>query len=360
MVTQPVFDALFGEAAAARRNTVSQGMETVFELLRPTGIDAEAEGLDPFYASVRRRVQGASSPEACQAILIELYDKFFRKAFPRVTERLGIVYTPVEIVDFILHSVQAVLGQEFGSALSAPGVHILEPFTGTGTFIARMMQSELLTPEQIIRKYAREGQTPELHANEIVLLTYYIASVNIETAFQGATDADYRPFDARTPSRSTRTTTSSRSYSPPLTLTLIVGALVLATWAAYRRRKRRPNIKVPITRAPTAKMAVSAYHPRRTAMSAVAAEAKSPIRASCRFPARCDVTVISPVEFVFPSPIPFRAGNAPPAAATAAEPPACSPPRHSFASPPRRSRRWRGRGSPRSSRPSPRSDRARG
>ncbi len=195
MVTQPVFDALFGEAAAARRNTVSQGMETVLEVLRPTGVDVEAESLDPFYDSVRRRVQGASSTEARQAIVVELYDKFFRKAFPRVTERLGIVYTPVNIVDFILRSVQDVLAEEFGSALGEPGVHVLDPFTGTGTFIARMMQSGLLTPEQVFRKYAGDGQTPELHANEIVLLAYYIASVNIETAFQGATGADYRPFD---------------------------------------------------------------------------------------------------------------------------------------------------------------------
>ena len=194
MVTQPVFDALFGEAAAARRNTVSQGMETVLEVLRPSGIDVEAESLDPFYDSVRRRVQGASSAEARQAIVVELYDKFFGKAFPRVRERLGIVYTPVEIVDFILRSVQDVLAEEFGSALGEPGVHVLDPFTGTGTFIARMMQSGLLTPEQIVRKYAGDGQTPELHANEIVLLAYYIASVNIETVFQGATGADYRPF----------------------------------------------------------------------------------------------------------------------------------------------------------------------
>ena len=195
MVTQPVFDALFGDAAASRRNTVSQGMETILEVLKPTGIDVESESLDPFYDSVRRRVQGASSSEARQKIVIELYDKFFRKAFPRVTERLGIVYTPIEIVDFILRSVQDVLGEEFGSSLGEPGVHVLDPFTGTGTFIARMLQSGLLTPEQILRKYGGDGKGPELHANEIVLLAYYIASVNIETAFQGATDTDYWPFD---------------------------------------------------------------------------------------------------------------------------------------------------------------------
>ena len=195
MVTQPVFDALFGDAAASRRNAVGQGMQTVLDVLEPARIDVEAESLDPFYDSVRRRVQGAAGTEARQAIIVELYDKFFRKAFPKVTERLGIVYTPVQIVDFILHSVQDVLAGEFGSALGQSGVHILDPFTGTGTFIARMMQSGLLSPEQILRKYGTVGKAPELHANEIVLLAYYIASVNIETVFQGATGSDYRPFD---------------------------------------------------------------------------------------------------------------------------------------------------------------------
>ncbi len=195
MVTRPVFDALFGEAAAARRNPVGQGMQMVLDVLKPAGIDVEAESLDPFYDSVRRRVEGASSAEARQRIVVELYDKFFRKAFPRVTERLGIVYTPIEVVDFILHSVQNVLADAFGSSLGEPGVHILDPFTGTGTFITRMMQSGMLSPEQIMRKFGGNGRTPELHANEIVLLAYSIASVNIEMAFQGATDSDYLPFD---------------------------------------------------------------------------------------------------------------------------------------------------------------------
>ena len=101
MVTKPVVDALFGEAAAARSNTVSQGMQTVLDVLEPAGVDREAENLDAFYESVRRRVEGAATAEARQKIVVELYDKFFRNAFPRMTERLSIVYTPVEIVDFI-------------------------------------------------------------------------------------------------------------------------------------------------------------------------------------------------------------------------------------------------------------------
>ena len=195
MVTKPVFDALFGEAAAARRNTVSQGMQTVLDVLEPAGLDRETENLDDFYASVRRRVEGAETAEARQRIVVKLYDEFFRNAFPRLTQRLGIVYTPVEIVDFILRSVQHALHEEFGANLGDAGVHVLDPFTGTGTFITRLIQSGILSKEEIIQKYGGNGRGPELHANEIVLLAYYIASVNIETAFQGATEAEYQPFD---------------------------------------------------------------------------------------------------------------------------------------------------------------------
>ena len=195
MVTRPVFDALFGDAAAAHRNTVSQGMQTVLDVLEPAGLDREAETLDAFYESVRRRVQGAGTAEARQKIVVELYDKFFRNAFPLMTQRLGIVYTPVEIVDFILGSVQHMLREEFDTGLAENGVHVLDPFTGTGTFITQLMQSGMLSREEIVRKYGGDGRTPELHANEIVLLAYYIASVNIETAFQGETGGAYQPFD---------------------------------------------------------------------------------------------------------------------------------------------------------------------
>ena len=196
MVTKPVFDALFGDAAASHRNTVSQGMQTVLDVLEPAGLDREAENLDAFYESVRRRVEGAASAEARQKIVVELYDKFFRNAFPRMTQRLGIVYTPVEIVDFILGSVQHVLGEEFGTSLGEEGVHVLDPFTGTGTFITRLMQSGMLSREEIVRKYGGDGRAPELHANEIVLLAYYIASVNIETAFQERPAASTSPSTA--------------------------------------------------------------------------------------------------------------------------------------------------------------------
>lgn len=99
--------------------------------------------------------------------IVELYDKFFRTAFPLTVEKLGIVYTPVEVVDFINQSVADLLQATFGRSLSDEDVHILDPFTGTGTFIVRMIESGLIDAEALPRKYKRE-----LHANEIVLLAY--------------------------------------------------------------------------------------------------------------------------------------------------------------------------------------------
>lgn len=144
MVTGPVFDALFGKEAFTLRNPVSRAMQTVLDVIKPSGIDSESESLEGFYDSVRRRVKGAATDEAKQKIIAELYDRFFQNAFKETSKKLGIVYTPVEVVDFILHSVADVLKAEFGTGLGDKGVHILDPFTGTGTFISRMIQSGLI------------------------------------------------------------------------------------------------------------------------------------------------------------------------------------------------------------------------
>jgi len=104
----------------------------------------------------RLRAEGIDSAEGKQKIIVELYDKFFRNAFPKMSERLGIVYTPVEIVDFILKSVDHLLRTEFGQTLGSEGVHILDPFAGTGTFITRLFQSGFLTKEELARKYKTE------------------------------------------------------------------------------------------------------------------------------------------------------------------------------------------------------------
>ncbi len=178
LITRPVFDALFENYAFSDLNPVSQAMQTMADALQGQALDKETETLEKFYASVRTRAAGIDNAEGKQKVILELYDKFFSTAFKKMSERLGIVYTPVEVVDFIIYSVDDVLKHEFQSSLTAKDVHIIDPFTGTGTFITRLLQSGLIKPEDLHRKF-----TQELHANEIVLLAYYIAAINIEETF---------------------------------------------------------------------------------------------------------------------------------------------------------------------------------
>lgn len=189
LITRPVFDALFEGYDFARNNPVSKALEAVLEALDEHRLGKEAQSLERFYESVKRRAAGIDNAEAKQKIVVELYDKFFRNAFPKMTERLGIVYTPVEVVDFIIHSVNEVLQSEFGQTLGSKGVHIMDPFTGTGTFITRLLQSGLIKPDELAWKYQNE-----IHANEIVLLAYYIAAINIEAVYHSMSGGDYQPF----------------------------------------------------------------------------------------------------------------------------------------------------------------------
>lgn len=190
LVTKPVFDALFDEYSFASHNPMSKAMQGVLDALHEHHLAKEADTLEKFYASVRQRAAGIDNAQGKQKIIVELYDKFFRNAFPKMTERLGIVYTPVEVVDFILHSVNHLLQQEFGQTLGSKGVHIIDPFTGTGTFITRLIQSGLIKPEELPHKYKHE-----IHANELVLLAYYIAAINIEAAYHGEVIDEYTPFE---------------------------------------------------------------------------------------------------------------------------------------------------------------------
>ncbi|MDP2316302.1 MAG: type ISP restriction/modification enzyme [Pseudomonadota bacterium] len=190
LVTRPVFEALFAGHNFATENSMSKAMQAVLDVLDEHRLDKEATTLQAFYDSVKLRAEGIESASGKQKIVVELYDKFFRNAFPKLSERLGIVYTPVEIVDFILHSVDHLLRTEFGQTLGSEGVHILDPFTGTGTFITRLLQSGLITKEELPRKYAKE-----IHANEIVLLAYYIAAINIEAVYHDMVGGTYQPFE---------------------------------------------------------------------------------------------------------------------------------------------------------------------
>ena len=190
LITKPVFDALFEGYAFSDHNPVSQVMQHMIDALEEQHLEKETKDLEGFYESVRRRASGITDAAAKQQIVKELYEKFFQTAFSGTSDRLGIVYTPNEIVDFIIHSVDDALKAEFGASISDEGVHVLDPFTGTGTFIVRLLQSGLIKPEDLARKYRYE-----LHANELVLLAYYVAAINIEETYHDLAGGDYVPFE---------------------------------------------------------------------------------------------------------------------------------------------------------------------
>ena len=193
VLTQPVFEALFEHYDFAANNPVAQALDALREDFGDFGLENETRDLEPFYASVRLRAQGLDNSQARQRVLMELYEKFFATALKKEADRLGIVYTPVEVVDFILNSADHVLREEFGRGLGDEDVHVLDPFTGTGIFLVRLIQSALIQDTDLTRKYEKE-----LHANEIVLLAYYIAAIHIEEAFHGrrGPESAYQPFES--------------------------------------------------------------------------------------------------------------------------------------------------------------------
>ncbi len=194
LITRPVFEALFENYRFVKNNPVSAAMQGILDILDKNAVDkSQEETLGRFYASVKERAEGINNSEGRQKIIIELYDKFFKTALPMTVEKLGIVYTPVEVVDFILQSVSDVLKKEFNRTLSDENIHILDPFTGTGTFITRLLHGGYIDGKDLERKY-----NSEIHANEIVLLAYYIASINIENVYHDLADVkedEYRSFE---------------------------------------------------------------------------------------------------------------------------------------------------------------------
>jgi predicted helicase len=191
LVTKPVFETLFKDHKFTEENPVSKSMQSILTALSAHRLEKESDSLQKFYESVKRRAADIETSTGRQTLILELYERFFSYAFKSMTERLGIVYTPVEVVDFIIHSVEDVLREEFGTSIAEKNVHVLDPFVGTGTFISRLLQSGLIDKQSLKRKFESE-----IHANEIVLLAYYIASINAESVYQDLTeDHQYRPFN---------------------------------------------------------------------------------------------------------------------------------------------------------------------
>ena len=185
VVTQPILDALFtiqtNEETVyefSKQNPIAIAMTSMMNSLDKESMKLATKSLEDFYRSVRNRTRTIKSSADRQLLIKELFEKFFKAAFPKQQEKLGIVYTPIEVVDFINQSVADLLKKEFNCSIADDGIHILDPFSGTGTFIARLMQSGLIPTNRLPNKFEHE-----LHANEIVPLAYYVASMNIEGVF---------------------------------------------------------------------------------------------------------------------------------------------------------------------------------
>ena len=179
ILTAPLFDAMFPDHSFSKQNPVSRAMNTIVEMLASHSMfENERKDLDAFYRAMVERIEAVHTLAGKQEIMRTLYDRFFSQAFPRMSERLGIVFTPVEVVDFIIRSADDAMRTAFGQSLGDPGVAIIEPFAGTGTFVARLLQLGVIPPEALERKYKNE-----IFANEFVLLSYYIASINIEQVY---------------------------------------------------------------------------------------------------------------------------------------------------------------------------------
>ena len=191
LITKPVFEALFTDFSFVEQNPVSKAMQSMLDQLAERGLEKETAGLENFYRDVRIRAEGVSTAADKQKIIAELYERFFKGALPdEVFKALGIAYTPVEVVDYILRSVEDLLQREFDASISDEAVHIIDPFVGTGTFITRLLQSGLIQAADLPRKYAQE-----IHANELKLLAYYIAAINIEAVYHDRVQAeDYETF----------------------------------------------------------------------------------------------------------------------------------------------------------------------
>ena len=189
LLTERLFRTVFNRPAFTRRNVIAFEIENVIDALTSHAFsrDEFLSSLDRFYVAIERTAETIHDFSQKQHFLNTVYEQFFQGFSIKVADTHGIVYTPQPIVDFMVRSVAEILEREFGRSLADEGVHIIDPFVGTGNFIVRMMRE--IPRTALERKYASE-----LHCNEVMLLPYYIASMNIEHEYYDAT-GHYEPFE---------------------------------------------------------------------------------------------------------------------------------------------------------------------
>lgn len=178
IITKPIFDALFGDNI---KNPIAKALDKMVQKLSDLGLEGETKDLKNLYESVKTEAAHAKSPKSQQELIKNLYNTFFKEAFKKQSEKLGIVYTPIEVVDFILRATNGILKKHFNTDFNDQSITIFDPFTGTGSFIARLLSKEnaLISDEALKEKFQKN-----LFAFDIVLLSYYIALINITQAAQ--------------------------------------------------------------------------------------------------------------------------------------------------------------------------------
>ncbi|GAA8904598.1 hypothetical protein HpEKA32_11160 [Helicobacter pylori] len=178
IITKPIFDAIFGESI---QNPIAKALDKMVLKLSDLGLEGETKDLKNLYESVKTEATHAKSQKSQQELIKNLYNTFFKEAFRKQSEKLGIVYTPIEVVDFILRATNGILKKHFNTDFNDQSITIFDPFTGTGSFIARLLSKEnaLISDEALKEKFQKN-----LFAFDIVLLSYYIALINITQAAQ--------------------------------------------------------------------------------------------------------------------------------------------------------------------------------
>ncbi|GAA8138915.1 hypothetical protein NP0150_07530 [Helicobacter pylori] len=178
IITKPIFDALFGDNI---KNPIAKALDKMVQKLSTLGLQGETKDLKNLYESVKTEALHAKSQKSQQELIKNLYNTFFKVAFKKQSEKLGIVYTPIEVVDFILRATNGILKKHFNTDFNDQSITIFDPFTGTGSFIARLLSKEtkLISDEALKEKFQKN-----LFAFDIVLLSYYIALINITQAAQ--------------------------------------------------------------------------------------------------------------------------------------------------------------------------------
>ncbi|GAA6943510.1 hypothetical protein HpHUE59_12170 [Helicobacter pylori] len=178
IITKPIFDAIFGDNI---KNPIAKALDKMVQKLSTLGLQGETKDLKNLYESVKTEAMHAKSQKSQQELIKNLYNTFFKVAFRKQSEKLGIVYTPIEVVDFILRATNGILKKHFNTDFNDKNITIFDPFTGTGSFIARLLskENELISDEALKEKFQKN-----LFAFDIVLLSYYIALINITQAAQ--------------------------------------------------------------------------------------------------------------------------------------------------------------------------------